>query len=105
VQLAYAVKELLDQRQPDAQVGIQALLKTLGFSYAHLARQFQSTFGQSPLSYVNTRKLERARLLLDDPRVSIQEASDDAGFNDVSYFIRSFRKHFGRTPAEYRDAR
>lgn len=105
VQLAYAVKDLLDQRQPNAQIGIQGLLETLGFSYAHLARQFQSTFGQSPLSYVNYRKLERARLLLDQPRSTIQEAADAAGYNDVSYFIRSFRRHFGQTPAEYRDGR
>lgn len=105
VQLAYAVKELLDRRTPDAQAGIQDLLETLGFSYAHLARRFHAAYGQSPLSYVNARRLERARLLLNDPRQTVQEAADATGYNDISYFIRSFRRHFGQTPAEYRDSR
>lgn len=105
VQLAYAAKELLDQHQLTPRDSIQALLASLGFSYAHQARLFQQTFGQSPLAYVNAKKLERARLLLNDPRTTVQEAADAAGYADVSYFIRSFRRHFGQTPGEYRDAK
>lgn len=102
-QLAYSVKDLLDQRDLRADESIQEVMESLGFSYAHLARLFQKAFGQSPLAYVNTRKLERARLLLDDPRISVKEAADVVGYQDVSYFIRSFRRQFGRTPAQYRD--
>ncbi|MCE0498095.1 MAG: AraC family transcriptional regulator [Methylacidiphilales bacterium] len=99
--LAYAVKELLD-RTPENEMGIQALLATLGFSYAHLCRLFQAKFGISPVEYRNSARLERAADILRDPRRTIAEAAYTAGFNDPAYFSRMFRKRHGVSPSRAR---
>jgi AraC-like DNA-binding protein len=99
--LAYAVKELLD-RTPGGSEGIQPLLTTLGFSYAHLCRLFKAAFGVSPVEYRNAARLERAKNLLRDPKRTIAEAAYAAGFNDPAYFSRKFHQRHGMPPSRAR---
>ena len=100
-QLAHAVKELLD-RSESRNESIQVLLATLGFSYPHLCRLFRRQFGVTPAGYRNAVRLEHAKTLLRNPRLSINEASYAAGFQDPGYFARQFRKQNGVSPSEYR---
>ena len=100
-QLAHAVKELLDR--PDSRnESIQVLLATLGFSYPHLCRLFHRKFGVTPAGYRNAVRLEHAKTLLRNPRLSINEAAYAAGFQDPGYFARQFRKQNGIAPSEFR---
>jgi len=99
--LAYAVKELLDQT-PSGSDSIQTLLGSLGFSYAHLCRQFILKFGISPVRYRNAVRLERAKSLLRDPKCTIAEAAYAAGFSDPAYFSRKFRQSHGVAPSRSR---
>jgi AraC-like DNA-binding protein len=57
--------------------------------------------------YVLTRRLVRAHRMLTDRRwtaVSVASIACDAGFGDRSYFNRAFRRRYGCTPSEVRDA-
>jgi AraC-like DNA-binding protein len=101
--LAYAAKDALDALSSSAD-GIQTALAGLGCSYAHACRVFQRHFGLTPGEYLTARRLERARLLLDNPRLSVAEVGYQAGFNDPGYFGKKFRARYGKTPGRFRVA-
>ncbi|HSI85321.1 MAG TPA: AraC family transcriptional regulator [Candidatus Methylacidiphilales bacterium] len=96
-QLAFAVKDLLDTA-PRGTLEIQVSLASLGFSYAHLCRMFKAQFGLSPVRYLNAAKMERAKQLLQDPRLSISDVAYAVGFNHPSYFTRMFHSQNGVAP-------
>jgi AraC-like DNA-binding protein len=100
-QLAQVVKDLLDrpEQQPE---NIQPMLESLGFSYPHLCRLFRRTYGVTPAEYRIAVRLERAKVLLRDRRMSVAEAAYAAGFRDPGYFARCFRKQNGVTPTAFR---
>jgi AraC-like DNA-binding protein len=73
-------------------------------------RQAQRLFEQAGTTFtefVLEQRLLLARKLLCDPRARARKISDIAhssGFSDLSYFNRAFRKRFGATPSELREA-
>ena len=73
-----------------------------GWSPFHLHRAFRRIVGETPKQYTLRLRLEgaAARMLASDD--SIVDVALAAGFNSHEVFTRAFRRHFGRTPAEYR---
>ena len=55
-----------------------------------------------PASYITNKKMERAELLLITTDIPVKQIAHDLGYNDLSYFIRIFKKHTGITPQQYR---
>ena len=102
-QLAYAAKELLDH-EGQGGGGVQNLLASLGCSYAHASRLFHKNFGLTPLEYLNAQRLERAKNLLCNPRLTVAEVAYQSGFQDPGYFTKKFRQQTGITPIAYRKA-
>jgi len=71
-------------------------------SRANFFRAFKRATGLSPVAFINReRVLRAAQLLLQDFR-SLADVCYQVGFNSVSYFIRTFKKHLGMTPLRYR---
>ena len=64
-------------------------------------RSFKKEFGISPLEYILSEKIKHAKELLIISNVSIKSVAFDCGFNDVSYFVRLFKKMEGITPHQY----
>ncbi len=100
-QLAYAVKEALDTSALRGG-GIQALLAGLGCSYAHACRVFHKSFGLTPVAYITAQRLERAKSLLGNSRLTVAEVGYECGFPDTGYFCKRFRQSTGLTPGAYR---
>ncbi len=71
-------------------------------SASEAGRCFNSYMGCSPIEALVQRRLREARTLLRDTMMTLQEISYACGFNSVSYFIRQFRKAYGRTPGQAR---
>lgn len=69
------------------------------FWFAHI---FKEKVGISPSRYVQQRRLARARTLLRDRSMSIADIAAQCGFESQSWFTTTFRRHFGDTPAGYR---
>ena len=65
---------------------------------------FRSQTGMSYIQYLNDYRLEASAELLSSGNFSVTEAAIKNGFENISYFIRAFRKKFGCTPLEYRKA-
>ena len=70
-------------------------------SQSTLYRMFKVYLNTTPKLYIETKKLAFSRKLLKSG-LSVAEASAEAGFSDVSNFIRLFKRRFGVTPREYK---
>lgn len=84
-------------------IDIEELAGVACITKPYLIRLFKREFGTSPIQYINSKKVERAQLLLYTTDMPVKEVAYDLGFNDHSYFIRMFRKQTGTTPQEYRE--
>lgn len=71
----------------------------------HFCRAFRAATGLPPHQYQMALRMERARALLADTRLSIAEVGTAVGYDDPAYFSRLFRRQTGVTPSEWRNAK
>lgn len=83
-------------------VRIEELASVVGMSPRNFARRFKEATGQNPLSYLHTLRIETAKRLLENGRLTIQEIMLESGYEDAIFFRKLFRRHTGVTPTGYR---
>ena len=76
---------------------------TFHMSYKYFSRYFKNNFNTTLSDYIMKLRLERAELLLSSTELSVTDISMQTGFNNISFFIRSFKKAYGMTPLQYRN--
>lgn len=81
---------------------VEALARIARMSRSAFSEAFARATGEPPGMYVNQHRMERARQLLADPRVSITEVSRRLGFSSTQYFASVFRRLTGQTPTAFR---
>jgi AraC-like DNA-binding protein len=81
---------------------IRDLSRIAMMSEFHFLRTFREAFGITPNQFIIIKRLEKARSLLRNSRLTITSIAIDCGFNDVQYFSRSYKKYYGRTPSAER---
>ncbi|HEX6229411.1 MAG TPA: helix-turn-helix transcriptional regulator [Solirubrobacterales bacterium] len=96
-------KDLADARYAEP-IGVDDMAAAAGLSRAHFSREFRRAFGESPRSYLLTRRLERAAALLRNTDHSVAEICLSVGLSGIGSFTSSFKRNFGMTPTEYRAA-
>jgi AraC-like DNA-binding protein len=94
-------KDLADARYFEP-LGVDDLAQAAGLSRAHFSREFRRAFGESPHSYLLTRRLERAAALLRTTDRSVAEICLDVGLQSIGSFTTSFTRTFGVSPTVYR---
>ena len=94
-------RDYADRRYAEP-IGVDDMAAAAGLSRAHFSREFSRAFGESPKAYLMTRRLERAAALLRNTDRSVSEICLDVGLVGLGSFIASFKRHFGKTPTEYR---
>jgi AraC-like DNA-binding protein len=70
---------------------------------AYLSRHFAAETGMTLTSFINMKRLEHARHLLNGSAMYIEEVAEYCGYQDMNYFIRLFKRKYGKTPKKYRD--
>jgi AraC-type DNA-binding domain-containing proteins len=100
-----AVLAYIDERL-ETELRVSELVGLSGVSRATFFRLFEARTGFSPAAYIERRRLERARGLLElgSPGLSVQTVAERCGYLDAAYFCRVFREYTGITPAKYREA-
>src|SRR6202158_2782143 len=86
-------KDLADARYFEP-LGVDDLARAAGLSRAHFSREFRRTFGESPHSYLLTRRLERATALLRNTDRSVIEICLSVGLQSVGSFTTSFTRTY-----------
>ncbi|WP_289370599.1 ABC transporter substrate-binding protein [Paenibacillus silvae] len=80
----------------------ETLAHTFHYSGAYLSKCFKRETGTSIIDYLISVRVTKAKKLLLQTSLSLQEIAASVGYPDVSYFIRIFKKHTGITPKQYK---
>lgn len=96
------VRDRID-REHSQPLDVEALAVGEHMSAGHLSRQFKEAFGESPYSYLMTRRIERAMTLLRRGDVSVTDACFAVGFGSLGTFSTRFSELVGMPPSEYRE--
>ena len=81
---------------------LDSLARRACLSKSQFCRRFKAAAGTTVWTYLTLQKLEKAKKLLAETSLDIDEIAGDCGFRDPSYFTRQFRKYFQETPVDYR---
>jgi AraC-like DNA-binding protein len=101
-----AILREIERRSDDPELSASGIATLLGVTPRYVHLLLEET-GKSFTHHVLERRLERAAALLRDLRWHNRKIADvaaAAGFNDLSYFNRAFRRRFGATPSDVRQA-
>lgn len=80
---------------------LEDLSKAAGMTPKYFCRFFYQMTNKTPIEYLNYYRIEVACELILNTDLSITNISLDCGFNDASYFIKTFKKYKGLTPKQY----
>jgi AraC-like DNA-binding protein len=81
---------------------VEALARGAHMSAGHLSRQFRLAYGESPYSYLMTRRIERAMALLRGSDLSVTEICFTVGCSSLGTFSTRFTELVGVAPSVYR---
>ncbi|MFK7980968.1 MAG: helix-turn-helix domain-containing protein [Saprospiraceae bacterium] len=96
------LNEVIDKNLHKSEFGIPQLCKAMGLSRAQLYRKIKKATGTTPALYIRNLRLQKAKIYLKSDELNITEIAYAVGFNDLSYFSRSFSEEFGKSPSEMR---
>ena len=88
-----------DYAQP---LDVEALARGVNLSSGHLSREFRAAYGESPYSYLMTRRIERAMALLRRGDLSVTEVCFAVGCQSLGTFSTRFTELVGVPPSVYR---
>jgi AraC-like DNA-binding protein len=96
-------KDLADARYFEP-LSVDDLARAAALSRAHFIREFRRAFGESPHSYLLTRRLERAAAMLRTTDRSVTDICLAVGLQSLGSFTTSFTRTYGVSPTAYRAA-
>jgi AraC-like DNA-binding protein len=94
-------RDLID-REYDRPLDVPALARSALMSPAHFSRQFRAAYGETPYSYLMTRRIERAKALLRAGDLSVTEVCLAVGCTSLGSFSARFTELVGESPSAYR---
>ena len=100
------IRKVITQIDADltADLSLRAQAEFLNVNSSYLSTLFKKETGSTLTEYVNGKRIEYAIFLLNTSSFQIQTIAQYCGIPDVNYFAKTFKKHVGRTPKEYRDS-
>ena len=88
-----------DYAQP---LDVPAQARTALMSPSHFSRRFRAIYGETPYSYLMTRRIERAQSLLREGSMSVTDVCIAVGCTSLGSFSSRFTEIVGETPSQYR---
>ena len=96
------VRDRID-REYAQPLNVEALARGVNMSAGHLSRQFKTAYGESPYSYLMTRRIERAMTLLRRGDLSVTDVCFAVGYGSLGTFSTRFTELVGMPPSAFRD--
>jgi two-component system, response regulator YesN len=88
----------------DQKIGLEEIASYLHLNSSYFSRLFKRETGETFIEYITRVKMDRAKELLDGTSHSIGKICEMLGYDNQSYFIKTFKALAGMTPLEYRGA-
>lgn len=101
VEQVKAVLTYIEQNY-QSNITLNTLAEIAGMNPNYLCRAFQEITQQTPMDYVIFYRIEQAAIMLTSTRLAIMDIALECGFNDHSYFTKTFKRLKGVTPRVYR---
>jgi AraC-like DNA-binding protein len=95
------VRDRID-REYARPLDVEALAREAHMSPGHFSRQFRLAYGESPYSYLMTRRIERAMALLRRGDLNVTEVCFEVGCSSLGTFSTRFTELVGVPPSDYR---
>ncbi|WP_319457330.1 MULTISPECIES: helix-turn-helix transcriptional regulator [unclassified Mycobacterium] len=102
LKLLRRVRDRMD-REYAQPLDVEALARGVNMSAGHLSRQFKLAYGESPYSYLMTRRIERAMALLRRGDLSVTDVCFAVGCSSLGTFSTRFTELVGMPPSKYRE--
>jgi AraC family transcriptional regulator len=97
--------QLFVEANLERRIQLTDLAGRAGLSLHHFARAFRMSAGLTPRAFVEERRVERAKQLMNESDHSLADVAVECGFGTQSRLTTTFRRRTGFTPAEYRRGR
>ncbi|MFD9007952.1 helix-turn-helix domain-containing protein [Streptomyces sp. NPDC059558] len=94
-------RDMMDRSYAEP-LDVQALANVALMSSGHFSRSFRAAFGETPYSYLMTRRVERAKALLRRGDMSVTDVCFAVGCTSLGSFSSRFTELVGETPSSYR---
>lgn len=94
-------RDMMD-REYAQPLDVEAVANVAFMSAGHFSREFKRAYGESPYSYLMTRRVERAMALLRVGEMSVTEVCFAVGFSSLGTFSTRFTELVGVSPSVYR---
>jgi len=95
------VRDRIDREYAEP-LDVEALARGVHMSAGHLSREFKRAYGESPYSYLMTRRIERAMTLLRRGDLSVTEVCFAVGCSSLGTFSTRFTELVGMSPSAYK---
>ena len=100
-QLLQRLLAVFEEHMEEPEFSIEQLAREIGMSRIHLNRKIQAITNLTTSDFIRTLRLQRAARLLKNASGTVAEIAYKVGFNNLSYFSRTFRKQFGKLPSDF----
>ena len=84
---------------------VSEIAEKCGMSYSYFAKKFLAVYGKTCKEYIEDMRIYKAEEFLIFTDFDLTYISQETGFSDCSHMIKSFKKHHGTTPKQFRDIR
>lgn len=98
----YKTKMYIDANFQNNLLSIGHLAERANISEVHLRKLFNAQYGVSPLDYIISMRIKKAKELMKYDFLTVEDCALQSGFSSVQYFCRIFKKKTGMTPSEYK---
>jgi len=93
--------QIVEQHMSDEKFSVTEFARDMTYSRSQLTRKLEALTGMSPSHFIRTQRLICARNMLGQRETNISQVAYACGFNNLSYFSRSFKAQFGQLPSDY----
>jgi len=98
------LNKIIQKNLTNSELSIELLAQEMNFSRSQMHRLLKKFTNLSASRYVRLYRLKIAAKLLEQSNMNIGQVAYRVGFNNLSYFSKSFKEEFGKTPAEFHDS-
>ena len=99
----FMIKDYISKNYMNDTLSVKDISSHVFLSTSYVCTFFKNETGQTLNQYLTEFRMEKAKQLLRDARFKISDISSKVGYSDGNYFGKSFKKHSGLSPSEYRE--
>ena len=100
----HRLTEITDTNLHNEHFGPEELATKMGMSYSSLYRQIRENFQKNISQFIRERRLEKAKEILQNEKLSVSEVAYKVGFGSPTYFNKCFHEYFGVAPGGFKKA-